>query len=164
MKNSISLAHNPRPRGYLDYHPRARAADLVDAVKAVIDEYHDHLPLTLRQIFYILVTRDQLEKTEKAYKNQLIETMNRARRGQLIPMDAIRDDGFRMDEAPGWTSKLQFIESYHYAAQTFTLDRQTGQARRLLLWCEAGGMVPQLEQVAHEYSVQVATAVAASIR
>jgi hypothetical protein len=152
-----SVALNPRPRGFVEYCPRKRAAELVIAVKAVIDEYHDQLPLTLRQIFYVLVTRNQLEKTEKAYKNQLIETMNRARRGHLIPMGAIRDDGFRMEEAPGWQSKESFIATYRHEAETFTLDRQAGQERRILLWCEAGGMVPQLERIAHEYSVQVAS-------
>ena len=153
----MSAATYPRPRGFADYQPRARAAELVMAVKAVIADYADQLPLTLRQIFYVLVTRDQLDKTEKAYKNRLIETMNRARRGGLIPMDAIRDDGFRMDEAPGWRNKESFIATYRHEAEHFTLDRQTGQDRRILLWCEAGGMVPQLERIAHPYSVQVAS-------
>ena len=153
----VSTATYPRPRGFTDYQPRAKAAELVKAVKAVIGEYQDQLPLTLRQIFYVLVTRDQLDKTEKAYKYRLIETMNRARRGHLIPMDAIRDDGFRMADAPGWQSKELFTATWHLEAEHFTLDRQTGQERRILLWCEAGGMVPQLERIAHPYSVQVAS-------
>jgi hypothetical protein len=157
MTVSLFQARYPRPRGFVDYRPHSYAADLVEAVRAVIEKYQEVLPLTLRQIFYILVTAGRLDKTEKAYKNQLLETMNRARRGQLIPMDAIRDDGFRMDDAPGWTSKESFLSTFRHEAQNFTLDRQAGQERRILLWCEAAGMVPQLERVAHDYSVQVAS-------
>jgi hypothetical protein len=42
-------------------------------------------------------------------------------------------------------------------AVAITLDRQARQECRILLWCEAGGMVPQLERIAHPFSVQVAS-------
>ncbi len=37
----------------------------------------------------------------------------------------------------------------------YTLDRQMGQGRRIVLLCEAGGMVPQLERVAGPCGVTV---------
>jgi hypothetical protein len=37
--------------------------------------------------------------------------------------------------------------------QNFDLDRQLGQERRLVLWCEAAGMLAQLERVASPFGV-----------
>src|SRR5258707_14333292 len=35
------------------------------------------------------------------------------------------------------------------------LDRQAGQTRRLALWCEASGMVPQLQRIADPFGIGV---------
>src|SRR5947208_1273737 len=40
-------------------------------------------------------------------------------------------------------------------AERFHLDRQLDQETKLVLACEANGMVPQLERVADEYGVRV---------
>src|SRR5262249_40064947 len=40
-------------------------------------------------------------------------------------------------------------------AKDFTLDRSAGQKRRLVVTCEAAGMVSQLERVAHPFGVTV---------
>jgi hypothetical protein len=44
-----------RPRGFVPWSPQARTLALIARVQAVLGEYEDHLPLTLRQIFYRLV-------------------------------------------------------------------------------------------------------------
>jgi hypothetical protein len=70
-----------RPRGFItDWRPRAETRQLLDQAQAVLDEYRDQLPLTLRQIFYRLVGAHGYEKTELAYK-RLTELLNKARRG-----------------------------------------------------------------------------------
>jgi len=61
-------------------------------VAEIIDDYREHLPLTVRQIFYRLVASYGYEKDEKAYK-RLGEHLVRARRAHMVPFDAIRDDG-----------------------------------------------------------------------
>jgi len=83
-----------RARGFIEaWHPRAETWELLCRIKQVLDEYVEQLPLTLRQIFCILVGRHAYEKTERAYE-RLCETPNKARRGKVIDMDAVRDDGF----------------------------------------------------------------------
>jgi hypothetical protein len=81
-----------RVRGFAPWSPQADTRALLEQVRAVFEEYHDYLPLTIRQIFYRLVGRYEFEKTERAY-GRLCEHLNRARRARLIPMDHIRDDG-----------------------------------------------------------------------
>jgi len=149
-------AKYPRTRGFKPYRPQARAMLLIGNVEIILDEYEKHLPLTLRQLFYMMVVRNVLTKNERDYE-RLGEALNRARRAHMIPMNAIRDDGFTCHDAPGWETTGEFFSAFHEAAEEFRFDRQTGQDRRLLVWCEAGGMVPQLERVAFTYGVPVAS-------
>jgi len=45
-----------RPKGYdLDYSPHGKTRAILDQVGEIIEEYEDHLPLSVRQIFYRLV-------------------------------------------------------------------------------------------------------------
>jgi hypothetical protein len=81
-----------RVRGFAPWTPRASTEQLLAQVDLVLAEYVDHLPLTLRQIFYRLVGAYAYEKTEQAYE-RLCEHLNRARRARRISMDVIRDDG-----------------------------------------------------------------------
>ena len=81
-----------RPRGFAHWRPQQKTQDLLDQVNVVLATYTDELPITARQCFYRLVATVGFEKSERGYK-RLLETLNRARRAGLVPMDAIRDDG-----------------------------------------------------------------------
>jgi hypothetical protein len=143
-----------RVRGFAPWSPEKATLVLLDRVQAVLDEYTDHLPLTIRQIFYRLVGAHGFEKTERAYQ-RLAEHLNRARRAHMIPMDVIRDDGGTISEPDHWDSAEQFMATVRAMAESFTLDHSAGQATRLVTICEAGGMVPQLARVVHPFGVTV---------
>lgn len=143
-----------RPRGFIEHwHPKESVANLIDDVNHII-ETSDILPLTLRQIFYMLVSNNGYDKTELAYK-RLCETMNKARRARLVDMDCIRDDGLTRRESSGYSSRNSFLYTVLHSAKNFTLDRQQEQDTKLYVWCEAGGMVPQLVTAVREYHVPV---------
>jgi hypothetical protein len=97
-----------------------------------------------------------LDKAEGEYI-KLSETLNRARRAQLIPMDAIRDDGFTGGLAlrNGYSRTDEFLDDVDRRISWYRRDRQAGQDRRLLVWCEASGMAPQLARVAGDYGALV---------
>jgi hypothetical protein len=143
-----------RPRGFAPWRPHADSAALITEVRNVLDEYRDHLPLTLRQIFYRLVGKSLLPKHESAY-SRLCELMNRARRAGLVDFEAIRDDGVTIAGGSDLVNRQDVIDLLKNYAQTVTLDRQAGQPQRLQIWCEAAGMVPQLRRVADPYGVPV---------
>ena len=144
-----------RARGFNEaWHPRAESWELLSSVQHVLDEYVEQLLLTLRQIFYILVGRHAYEKTERAYE-QLCETSNKARRGKVIDMDAVRDDGFTNEIPTFFDSANDFLDAVGVSARLLRLDRQAGQVRRLALWCEASGMVPQLQRIADPFGIGV---------
>ena len=70
-------------------------------------------------------------------------------------MDAIRDGGGARDEPHFWQDADEFLLGYRDAARDFRLDRQVGQPTRLLLLCEAAGMVPQLARAVEDYGLPV---------
>jgi hypothetical protein len=143
-----------RVRGFAPWTPRASTEQLLAQVDLVLAEYVDHLPLTLRQIFYRLVGAYAYEKTEQAYE-RLCEHLNRARRARRISMDVIRDDGGTVITPPCWASAEEFLETVRYQAGQFRLDRTLGQKSRLVVICEAGGMVPQLARVCDPFIIEV---------
>src|SRR5262249_48320617 len=74
---------------------------------------------------------------------------------RLISMEAIRDDGFTSQGGGGYASVDAFLELVELQARVLRLDRQKGQARRIVIWCEASGMVPQVARVASPFGIQV---------
>ena len=143
-----------RARGLAPWQPRAKSLALLDQVNAVLDEYRDHLPLTIRQIFYRLVGAHGYDKTEQAY-DRLGEMLNRARRAGFVPFDAIRDDGVDMRAPTAWNDSEHLVAAIRNTITNFRLDRQQGQPRRLLIAVEAAGMLPQIERIAAPYGIPV---------
>lgn len=145
-----------RARGFIaDWSPRDQTHVLLDQVQAVLDEYADHLPLTNRQIFYRLVGAHGYSKTQQAYDN-LCEMLQKARRSGMIRFAAIRDDGGQYNiGALGYDDADDFMDRLRRRVEHFRLDRQQGQAPKIVLACEAEGMVPQLERVAADHGVPV---------
>ncbi len=145
-----------RPRGFITWNPQKKTQAKLDAVIGVLDEYRDYLPLTIRQIYYRLIGTDVIAKTENEYAN-LCELLNRARRAGKIDMDSIRDDGFTggMGTRLGYTGAGEFISEVAASAEDYISDRQAGQRQRIIIQCEAGGMVPQLSSAVAEWGVTV---------
>jgi hypothetical protein len=144
-----------RPRGFIkSWNPRAETLALLEKVTGILADYAAQLPLSLRQVFYILVGRHAYEKTERAY-DRLGESLNKARRTRIVDVDAIRDDGFTINVPHFYGTAEHFFGVVQVSAQLLRLDRQEGQDRRLALWCEAAGMVPQLARIADPYGIAV---------
>lgn len=144
-----------RPRGFIDgWKPRADTASLITSIRSVLKEYESYLPLTVRQIFYRLVVNVGYEKSELGYK-RLCEVSNKARRARMIPFSAIRDDGFHRTDFVGWEDMDDARGYLVREAGSYRIDRQRHQDERLVIWCEAQGMVPQLETVTAPYSIPV---------
>src|SRR5262245_12718480 len=99
-----------RVRGFAPWTPQRKTLELLAQVNAVLGEYENHLPLTVRQIFYRLVAVHGYEKSERAY-DRLGEHLNRARRANIIPMSAIRDDGGIVLTPVAWASGQEFIDT-----------------------------------------------------
>ena len=143
-----------RARGYItDYRPYAKTRVLLDQVQEVLDDYREYWPLTCRQIFYRMVGAQGYDKTEGAY-GRLCNHLANARRGRLIPFSAIRDDGVTTYHQGHFEDRDAFLRRMRRMAQTYTRNKLAGQEVYIEVWCEAAGMLPQLNKVAEPFSVQ----------
>jgi hypothetical protein len=155
--NEARIYPHARVRGLADWRPQKKTAALVAAVLAVLDEYADYLPLTLRQVFYRLVAKVIIDKTELSY-DRLGEMLNRARRAGVVPFASIRDDGASIEAPDGFSGLPQFWNNMVAWAEDYRRERLAGQPQQIELWVEAGGMVPQAARVAHHYGITVYSA------
>jgi hypothetical protein len=143
-----------RVMGLAPWQPRPKTQAVLDQILDILEEYREQWPITNRQICYRLVGRFGYDKTEQAFE-RAYEYLNRGRRAGLVPFEAIRDDGEEVAEPLTFASREQFIATARRLAADYRMDRQTGQAQYIELWCEAAGMVPQLAQVVGEYGIAV---------
>jgi hypothetical protein len=128
---------------------------LLDEVEEILDEYDEQVPLTSRQIFYVLVGRYGCEKTEAA-SGRLGNLLVAARRAERIAWRAIRDDSLTVARPrPRYGDADSFVTRVARQIDDFELDPTLGQRIALEVWCEASGMVPQLQRVADPYGVEV---------
>ena len=143
-----------RPRGFAPWTPRPETLSLLAAIRTVLDDYRDHLPLTCRQVFYRLVGASGFDKTEAAYCPALRDrgagTAGRApalrrdprRRGEPLPGPRLGGPG-RLPARGG--------------RRCPPLPARPAGAAAVRLWllCEAAGMAPMLARVALARGVPV---------
>jgi hypothetical protein len=140
-------------RGYITWRPTKRIIAKLDAVQEVLATYHRHLPMTLRQIYYVLVARLVIEKTAREYRN-LAYVLRKARRARIIPFEAIHDQGSTLPSSLfGFADGTGLAWSIRDSVRSFDVDPLTAQPHPVILWCEAAGMLAQLKRVGAPYGV-----------
>jgi len=144
-----------RHRGYIaDYNPQAKTLRLLADAQKVLDEYRSYWPLTCRQIYYRLIGAHGYPKTEAFYSN-LCHHLANARRGKVIPFDAIRDDGVTTYSLDHFDGEEHFLRHVRELGEGYQRNKMAAQPRHVEVWCEAAGMLPQLFRVAERYSIPV---------
>jgi hypothetical protein len=143
-----------RPKGYAPWSPRARTQALLEQIDRVLEDYHDQLPLTVRQIFYRLVGAYGYPKTEHAYES-LGNHLVRARRSGKIPFEYIRDDSASVLDHLHFDGEEGFYEYVRRLGERFTQNKLAQQKVSIRVHCEAEGMMPQLHNALEPYSVPV---------
>jgi hypothetical protein len=133
-------------------------------INEILDEYKLQRPLTLRQIWYRLIAQYGHTKDEakgRFYDGTLSNTLVRARRAEFrtndgVPLfQVIRDDELIRRSPFYYADQDNFWSTMKREAAHYTQDRQRGQARQLVLWCETAGMVPQLQRIAAPLGISV---------
>jgi hypothetical protein len=110
--------------------------------------------MAARQIFYRLVAAYGYPKTEDAC-SRLAEHLGRARRAEMIPFDHIRDDGISVMDHAHYADENAFYKHVHDEGKAYKRDKLARQKMNIRVYCEAAGMMPQLEKVCEPYSIPV---------
>jgi hypothetical protein len=147
-----------RVKGFAPWKPQKRTEPLLADIEAVLEEYREYLPLTIRQVFYRLVGKGY-PKTESFYAT-VQEVCNRGRRSRRIRFDDIRDDGVSRLGGESLTYYTSPEEYYADQSELYNLYQRSWHADQpafVQVLCEASGMVPMLERAVRDYRVPVAS-------
>jgi len=129
---------------------RARSRELIDECNGIIRDYRRQgLRLTLRQLYYQLVTRNSIANEEKSYRN-LGAIVSDGRLAGLIDWDAIEDRVRQPREVSEWSNLAELAEG---ALAAYRLPRWRGQDAYAELWVEKDALAGVLTPLSREFHV-----------
>lgn len=135
---------------YKAWAPRQDSLDRVDICNSIISSYHAQgFRLTLRQLYYQLVSRNIIANTEKEYR-ALGTLVSNARLGGMIDWSAI-EDRVRQPWSPNEFDDLRQL--VHAAVHSYRLPRWRGQQHYAELWVEKDALAGVLQPLASEFHV-----------
>ena len=135
---------------YEDYNPRGETKDLLARCQSILKDYKDDgLQLTVRQLFYQLVSRDVIANDQSQY-NRLQRIVKRGRRSGYLDWEMIVDRGRPLRQRQRWDSPEAIIEA---SAQSFHLDLWQDQRHRPEVWIEKDALVGVIEATCREWDV-----------
>src|SRR5579883_1481282 len=117
---------------------------------AIIERYQEQgLRLTLRQLYYQLVSQAVIPNEERSYKN-LGNLVSDARLAGLMDWDAIEDRVRVPRQPPQFDNLTDLVEA---ALNTYRLPRWEGQDNYVELWVENDALAGVLAPIARKYHV-----------
>jgi len=123
--------------------PQGRTLPLMDAITAIASEYDR---MTIRQLYYQLVSRGSVEKTEAAYR-RVCDISGQMRIAGTLPYGKIADGNRQRRAVAQWGGPAELLES---ATAQYRKDRWESQSWHVEVWCEkdalSGVLLPVCEQ------------------
>lgn len=128
---------------------------LIANVNAIIEEYRAQgYVLTVRQVFYQLVSRDLIPNTMREYKS-VAKTINDGRLAGLIDWDAIEDRTRSFVTNSRWSNPQSILYS---AAEGFHMDMWKNQPCRVYLIVEKEALSGVFGRICQQYDIPLLAA------
>lgn len=135
---------------FRDWQPRGTTIQLVAQCINITEEYMQQgYRLTLRQLYYQLVSRDIIPNTDKSYK-KLSSYCTRARLAGLLDWDAIEDRARRPHRHTEFDDLSDLAKA---ALHSYRLPRWGTQPQYAELWVEKDALASVLTPIADNYHV-----------
>ena len=135
---------------YKDIAIRKAGLALIEQVNAVVADYAQQgYSLTLRQVYYQLVSRNVIPNNERSYDN-LGTLISNGRLAGLIDWNAIEDRTRGVRALPHWEHPREIIQS---AAASYNIDLWQDQDYYVEVWVEKDALIGIVEQSASAYDV-----------
>jgi len=129
----------------IEYVPKrfgASSKALIDKANAIIAEYQEQgFELTLRQLYYQLVSRDLLPNKQKEYK-RLGSIINDARLAGLVDWSAIVDRTRQIRQNSHWSGPAEIVSA---CARQFQIDKWTDQDHYVEVFIEKDALLGVIE-------------------
>ena len=133
---------------------RLNAANKVrlNQINNILEEYtKDGYTLTLRQLYYQLVSRDMVPNDQKEYA-KLIKILKQGRMCGIVDWSAI-EDRVRRPKLPYWVKNPQ--DAMNNVINTYRKDRMKTQSGNLEVWVEKDALSNVLYRVTEKYHVRL---------
>lgn len=119
-------------------------------INKIIEEYKESgYKLTLRQLYYQLVSRDIIENKLSEY-SKLSVLITKGRMAGIVDWDAI-EDRLRVPDSPSaWDSPQQILKA---VANQYRKDRMNGQENHIEVWVEKDALSGVLKRVSYPFGV-----------
>lgn len=135
---------------YIDKRFNRASQELIMIANRIAEDYARRgFDLTLRQLYYQLVSRDVIPNTEKEYK-RIGRLISDARLAGLVDWAHIVDRTRLIRSNPHWSDPAQILES---AAASYMLDRWENQPFRPEVWIEKDALVGVIARVCERWDV-----------
>jgi hypothetical protein len=140
---------------YKDISFRGDTLTLIHYMNVMIDSYiAQGFVLSVRQLYYQLVARDQIPNTERSYK-RIASIINDARLAGMIDWDAIEDRNRDIELRTRWGSAADIVTA---AARSFHMDMWVSQPARVVVIVEKAALVGVLGDVCRKLDVPLLAA------
>lgn len=121
-------------------------------INKIIEEFRaDGYVLTLRQLYYQLVSKDIIPNNQKEYA-KLSRLLKEGRLGGIVDWSAIEDRLRQVRKVATWDSPKQILSA---ALNQFRLDRLQKQKKHVEVWVEKDALSQVVERAANPFQVPV---------
>lgn len=135
---------------YIDKTFRDKSLDIIDKANEIIREYASMgYDLTLRMLYYQMVTKNYIPNTERSYKN-FGSLLSDARLAGLVDWNSIVDRTRIHKERSHWDRPEQIIRS---AYSSYNIDHWADQEYRPRVWIEKDALIGVISRICNRYDV-----------
>lgn len=135
---------------YQEWNPSRRSVRLIDEINLILEDFEGQgYKLTLRQLYYQLVSGNIIPNTVKEY-NKIGNVVNRGRLAGLIDWAMIEDRTRISQSRAHWSSVEEIIRA---AAQSYYRSRWQTQDNYIEVWCEKDAVSNIIEPVCRRWDV-----------
>lgn len=129
--------------------------DKLNKVKDILEELKDYKPLTLRQIYYQMVSKEFIENKVSEY-TMLSNLLKWGRIEGQIPWEDIEDRGRVYHNLTGWSNSESFIQaSLKHFLSDYQRDLMQTQDQCFEIWIEKDALSSIFVKIAGPYTVPV---------
>jgi hypothetical protein len=137
---------------YRDIHLSKANLIRLDEINAIIVSYQNQgYRLTLRQLYYQLVSRDVIPNNVKEY-GKLSTLLKEGRMAGIVDWDAIEDRLRKPDRPPCWDSPAEILDA---CISQYRVDRMQGQSTYMEVWVEKDALSGVLKRVTEKYGINI---------
>lgn len=124
----------------------------LDTINNIIQEYaSDGYVMTLRQLYYQLVSRDIIPNVQTEYA-KISKLLKEGRMGGIVDWNAI-EDRLRVPYLPYWNHDIP--DAINDTINQYRLNRQKDQSVYIEVWVEKDALSGVLKRVTSEYHIRL---------